>query len=362
MKNNYLRVLFLICLWLVLSMPVMAAEVIELDLETAVDMALENNLDYQVATINYERSKLEYQKKIANSLLQPSQYSKVEAEISLNSAENTYRNTRYQIVNNIINQYTDLWLAGLDLDIKNKSVELEQLRLQEAQAQYEIGDIGSIDLLDQENAYKDARFNLENARDDYQQGIREFMMTLNLEDTQVDNTELLLSDLVYTESWPITEEKALEIALKNSVELRLTKMQLELAEIDLERAAVSAAELDKKIKEKSVEAARLEVEKTRREVVNNTQQTYYQFKQAVKRIDLTKERLTGAEEKYKLREEQYKAGLITRIEVLEYETNMLQARYNYLSAIADYYLQEQNLRQNMGLEAGVVPDEITADN
>lgn len=53
--------------------------------------------------------------------------------------------------------------------------------------------------------------------------------------------------------------------------------------------------------------------------------------------------MKGAEERYRIREQQYAAGLITRVEVLEYELNLLQARYNYYSAIANYYQAENNL-------------------
>jgi len=353
MKFNLIKVIFLSVMLLSLSCSV-SAEAINLDLRSAVNRALENNLDFQIASIELDKSRLEYQKKKANFLLQQSLYSDLEAEISLSSAENTYQNTNNQIIKSTIGQYSGLWLSDLDLEIKNKSVELEKIRLQEAQAQYEIGDIGSINLLEQENAYKDAQFSLETASDDYQQDIKEFIIDLNLGDT-----EFILSELGYTESWQINENEAINTALENSVTLVLKKKQVELAEIDLERAEVSAAELDKKIKEKLAETTRLQEKKSREEIVYNVQQTYYQFKQAVKRIDLTRERLTGAEEKYRLREEQFKAGLITRFEVLEYEINMLQTRYNYLSAIADYYLKEQTLRENMGLKSGVLLDGTT---
>lgn len=353
--NNFLVGLLVLFMLLGISWIVAAEEVIKIDLNSAVDMALKSDLDYKIATINYEKSKLEYEKKKANYLLQQSRYNELEMKMSLKSAENTYQNTRDQLVNDIISQYSNLWLASLDLSIKEKNLKLEDLRLKEAKAQYEIGDIGSIDLLEQENSHKDAQISLENTRDDYQQDKKEFITILRL-----DNKELQLSDLEYSDSWQVTEEEAVKTALKNSINLSLRADQLELAEIDLERARVSAAELDIKIKEKSVEAARLEKEKAREELNNSTQSAYYQFKQAVKKTGLNKERLISAEERYKVIKEQYKIGLITSIEVLEYEINMHQAKYNYLSSIADYYLKEHALRQAMGLKSGVLADETPA--
>lgn len=352
--RKLLNCIALIILVMSVSLPVVSAEVKNLDLESAINIAKEQNQELKLATLNLEKAKLEYQESKANNLLEQSRYNELEAEINLRSAQNTYQDTNYQVVNNTIEQYTSLWLSGLDLKIKDKKVELEKRLLEEAKAQYQIGDIGSVDLLEQENAYKDAQFNLETARDDYLQSIREFKTTLGL-----GEEELVLSDLEYTGSWQITEDEAVNIALEKSVNLQLKNDELKLTKIDLERAEVFSAELDKKIKQIAVEIARVEKESTREEVINTTREAYYQFKQAVKNLELKKERLTEAEEKYNLRKEQYEAGLITSTEVLEYEVNMMETKYDYLSAIADCYLKEQALRQKMNQEFGVLVNDST---
>lgn len=351
MRDIKIRVMVLIIIFISMSFSIIAGEIISVDLNTAVNNALENDLDFKIATINFEKAELEYEKKKANYLLQQSRYNELEMESSYNSAKNIYRNSKNQLINSVITGYTGLWLADLDLQIKNINFQLEEIRLEEAEAQYQIGDIGSIDLLDRENSYKDAQFNLEIANDDYQQDIKEFAIKLNLE-----GKELELASISYSENWQMSEEELINAILENSFDLRSKKDQITLAEIDLERACVSSPELDRKAIKKNLEIAKLELEKNREELIKDTQQSFYQFKRAVKRIELNEERLKGAEEKYKLREEQYMAGLITRIEVLEYEASMLQARYNYLSAVADYYLQKQILRQNMGLGAEVLLD------
>ncbi len=358
MRNKkILRVSLFMFLLISISWSVFAAEVVNIDLKTAINTVLKSDLDYEIATITYDKARLDYEKKKASYLLQQSRYNELEMESSLDSAEYTYQNTKFQLVNNIISEYSKLWLSNLDLEIKNKNMELETLRLEESKAQYEIGDIGSIDLLDQENSYKDAQYNLENARDDYRYSIKEFKTDLQLGDAE----EVELARLKYTKDWQITENEAVDIAMKNSVEIRQKRDQLELAQIDLERAGVSAAELDKQIKAKNVQIAELELEKERKKVERSTQEAHYQFRQSIKKIALNAERLTGAEEKFNLRKEQYEVGLITSIEVLEYEINKLQARYNYLSVIADYYQKEQALRQQMGLGAGVFSNENTGD-
>lgn len=325
----------------------------ELNLKTAVSMALKQNLDLKKASLNLEKSKLEYQKNKANNLLKQSRYNELQAEYQLKSAESNYRNTTYNVVNSTIRQYTDIWLARLDLKIQKKKVELQKQLLAEAKAQYEIGDIGTIDLLEQENSYKDAEFNLETAGDDYQQSMRKFKSNLGLGDS-----ELVLNNIGQPEIWKINEKEALKMALENSIDLKLRTEDLELARLDLERTKVSSPELDIKIKKIALEISLVDKENTLEDIVNSTRETYFQYKQGIKNLELQKERLNEAREKYQLKKEQYEAGLITKTDVLQYETNMIQSESQYKSAISSYYLNEQSLRQAMNLETGVHMNDI----
>lgn len=354
--RKLLNCIALIILVMSVSLPVVSAEVKNLDLESAINIAKEQNLELKLATLNLEKAKLEYQKKKANNLLNQSRYSELQAEYNLNVAENTYQNTINTVINNTIQQYTKLWLYNLDLEVKEKKVEVEKFLLEEAKAQYEIGDIGSVDLLEQENTYKDAEFALETARDDYQQNLREFKTTLGLTET-----EPVLADLKHPEVWQITEKEAINAALENSIELQLKGEELELARIDLERTKVSSAELDKELKKIALELSQVDKEKTKEDIINSVQEAYYQFKQAVKNMGLKKERLTEAQEKYRLVQKQYEIGLLTITDVLQYEINMLQAEYEYKNAIASYYLEEQSLRQTIGLQSEVFANEISED-
>lgn len=353
-KEKAILLTIVILTLIIISFLTFAEETLIVDLNTVIEKIIENDLDYKITTANYEKARLEHEKRKANYLLQQSRYNELEMESSINSAENTYKNAKEQLINSIISEYTDLYLAALDLEIKNINFELAETRLQEAEAQYQIGDIGSIALLDQENSFKDIQFSLQTASDEFQQKMKEFAGKLALNGKKIE-----LVELSYSNEWQVKEEEVIAAILENSFQLYSRGVQLSLAEIDLERAELTAAELDRKIKEKSLEIARLELEKTRDELKESARQSYYQYKQAVKKVDLNRERMRSAEEKYRLREEQYSLGLITKVEVLEYKVSMLQAKYNYLSAVANYYLTERTLKWEMGLETEVLLDENT---
>ena len=349
------KLVILFFLTLSVTTATFAAEINQLDLSTAVNIAIEQNYDLQLARLKLAKAKLEYQRQNASNLLTPSKYSKLSAEFSLAAAENTYQNSLDHVISSTISQYNTIWLANLDLEIKNKQLELAKKELAQAKAQYEIGDIGSIALLEQENKYQDAQFTLEKNHDDYQHNLRTFRITLRLE-----QNELLPEKLAYPTIWEIDEQEAITTALNNSRDLKLREDEIELARIDLERAEVSSSELDWEIKEITLKLTELEKEKTSEEVTTTTQEKYYQFKQTIKDMELKKEQLTEAEEKYLLFDQQHKLGLVTPIELLQYEINLLQAKYRYQAVVANYYLHEQVLKQSINRETGVFLDGTTA--
>ena len=347
MKKVKLSLMILLLLLISCNLTVKGLETSELNLESAVKIVLKKNIDLKKSSLNLEKAKLEYQQNIASNLLQKSNYSKTQAEYQLRLARSNYRKTKYKVVINTIEQYTNLWLSKLDLQIKKKQVKLQEQLLSEAKSQYEIGDIGSIDLLERENAYKDAEFNLENARYDYQHNITIFKTNLGLDE------DPLIKSLKEPNIWLLTEKEVLTTALDNSVNLQLKKEEIELARMNLDRARVSSPELDKKIKEISLKIFQVEEEKIKKEIITSTKTVYYQFKQVIKNLDLKKQRLKEDQKKYQLYQQQYEKGLIKKTDILQYEINKLESKMQYKSAISNYYLNKQSLKQTMNFEAGV---------
>lgn len=356
-KKRMVKMFIFLFILMSLCSTTFALEKIDIDLNTAVERALENNLDLKIAKINLKKVKLEYQQNKAGNLSNVSRYKDLKAEINLKSAENTYQNTEHQVITDTLKQYTNLWLSAYQLKIKTKQVEVNKLLVEEAEAQYKIGDIGTTDLLEDENNYSDAKVSLETAINDYQQDIRELQRGLGLEGEQ----KPILADLELSDSWQVTEDQAVSTALKNSLALVLKEKNLELAQIDGRRAKISAAELDKKVKEQDITAARLDQKNARNDLKSSVQEAYYDYQEAIKKISLNKDIWHEYQQKYKLRKKQYDLGLLTKTDVMQYEVSVMEAEYNYISAIANYYLTKQALQQEMSLQSGVLQNE-TVEN
>jgi outer membrane protein TolC len=352
MKKINLSLMVLLMLIICCNLTVLGSEASDmnnnkLNLEKAVAKALEGDLDLKQASLNLKRARLQYQQNKASNLIQNSRYSESQTEHQLSLIKSNYKNTTYSVVNSTIQQYKNLWLSKLDLQIKEKRVKLQKKLLSEAEAQYEIGDIGSVDLLEAQNSYKDAKFNLETARDDYKQNMKRFKLNLGLEKDPV------LKNLEQPEVWELTEEEAVSTALDNSVNLQLKKQEVELARMNYERAKISSPELEKKIKEVALQISEIEKEKTEKNIISSTEAAYYQFQQAIKNLELKQQRLHEARKKFQIYQQQYEKGLIKKTDIFQYEINKMESQKQYKTAISNYYLKEQSLKQAMNLEAGV---------
>jgi len=231
--------------------------------------------------------------------------------------------------------------------VTGKEVELERKLLEEVKAQVQSGHKGSLDLLQQENKYHNAVFNLEKANDDYYQSFKEFKLELGL--TNQREEELNLTEMDYPKIWEISEEDAIKTAINNSFTLEFSKRQIELNEVDLERAEVAASpKLDLQKLKNNIELANLNYDKAQKELNNSISKQFYAYKQSVSNLDLSQQNLNQAQENNNIIIEQVKAGLKTKSDLLSAEISLLQAEYNLKSAILSYYMNKLNLQQLMG--------------
>jgi len=345
--TNYILLTLLL---IVFSTTFVGAETINISLESALDLALENNLNLKEAKISLEKSKLEYQKSIANNLTTQSDYNELRAKYTLKNAENTYDSTRDSLIKNVVQQYNNLILTKYNLKILEKREKLENKLLEESQAKYEIGDIGNVSLLEQKNNYQDARYNYKSSQDNYEQSLREFKTKIGV--GREDN--LKFAELIKPEIWQVNEDKVLKEALNNSIDLKLKEMNLELARLDKERTEITSSKIDRQIAEKAVEEAEISKKRAKSDIENNSVLAYHDYQQAIEEMQLKNNNFEKAKEDYRLKKEQYNEGLITESELLNYEINKMQAEYDYLSAVTNYINKRIVLRQQMNVELEVI--------
>jgi len=327
--------------------PTQPTEPKEIDLSLAVNLALTNNLNLKIADLDLENAQVDYEKTRADNLLTESRYVELQGDLGLLQAKDNYNQTRNQVIIDVVQKYLQLSQANKNIAVKDKEAELERNLLEEITAQVKAGHKGSLDLLQQENKYRNAIFNLEKANDDYQQSFREFKLELGLNNQGREGFNLI--EINFPEIWKIEEEEALKRAIENSFSLELRRRQIELAEVDLERAEVAASPaLDLRKLRNNIELANLNYKETQKELNNSISEQYYTYKQAINSLDLSQQNLIQAQENNNIITEQVRAGLKTKNDRLSAEIGLLQAEYNLKSTILSYYMNKLNLQQLMG--------------
>ena len=346
-KNILNRTILFFVIFFIFSGTLMGAELKELNLSQAINLALENNLNLKIANLDLENAQIDYEKTKANNLLTKSRYIELQGDLGLLQAKDNYTQTRNQVIIDVVQKYLQLNQAKKNIIAKNKEVELEKNLLEEVKAQVKAGHKGSLDLLRQENKYYNAIFNLEKANDDYHQSFREFKLELGLNNQEEE--EFNLGEVDYPKIWEISEEEVLKKAIENSFVLELRKRQIELAKVDLERAEVAASpELDLRKLRNNIELANLNFNKTQKELNNSIRKQFYTYKQAINNLDLSQQNLNQAQENNTIVVDQVKAGLKTKNDLLSAEISLLQAEHNLKSVILNYYMAKLTMQKLIG--------------
>lgn len=326
--------------------PTQPTEPKEIDLSLAVNLALTNNLNLKIANLDLENAQIDYEKTKASNLLTKSRYIQLQGDLGLLQVKDNYTQTRNQVIIDVVQKYLQLNQAKKNISVTSKKVELEKKLLEEIKAQVQSGYIGNLDLLQQENKYQNAVFNLEKANDDYYQSFREFKLELGL--VNQGEEEFILSVIDFPKAWEISEEEALKKARENSFALELSKRQIELGEVDLERAKVVASpKLDLQKLKNNVALANLNYDKTQKELNNSISKQFYVYKQAINNLNLSKQNLNQAQENNSIIIEQVNAGFKTKSDLLSAEITLLQAGYDLESTILNYYISKLTLQQLM---------------
>lgn len=328
------------------TQPTQPTEPKEIDLSRAVNLALTNNLNLKIANLDLENAQIDYEKTKASNLLTSSRYTKLQGDLGLLQAKDNYTQTRNQVIIDVVQKYLQLNQAKKNISVASKKVELEKKLLEEIKAQVQSGDTGNLDLLQQENKYQNAVFNLKKANDDYHQSFRELKLELGLANQSEE--EFILSVVDFPKAWEISEEEALKKARENSFALELSKRQIELSEVDLKRTeVVESPKLDLQKLKNNVALANLNYDKTQKELNNSISKQFYVYKQAIDNLDLSKQNLNQAQENNSIIVEQVNAGFKTKSDLLSAEITTLQAEYDLESTILNYYISKLTLQQLM---------------
>lgn len=166
-------------------------------------------------------------------------------------------------------------------------------------------------------------------------------------------TSALAEEIPAAEVLTITVDKAIEIAYDNNLSLRMARLELEHAEKQLVKAQADAALAPSPVglrqAEVAVETQRLVLEQTRRQVDLQARSAYYTAISKMQQRAITEKNLDQVEEQLRIITAKHEEGLATRLDVVNSEKGLLQARSSLESALAEEELAVLELKRIMGL-------------
>ncbi len=197
--------------------------------------------------------------------------------------------------------------------------------------------------------------------------------------------------------WCITLEEAINIALKNNTNIRLSELDLKRVEEDIKKARagilpqISASysytrldsslafgftpknrqtyllQLNQTIFDKSVfdaiELAKLSkdlqsylLEDVKRTVELQTKNLFYALLYKKQLVELYKQNISYWEENYKLTSAQYKAGVIPMVNLLRSKAQLESAKAQYEQALSDYKKSLEDFKAYLRIDEDVEPE------
>ncbi|GBC88213.1 Outer membrane protein OprM [bacterium HR13] len=203
--------------------------------------------------------------------------------------------------------------------------------------------------------------------------------------------------LVLSVSWSMTLEEAIDIALKNNTQVKLSELDLKRVEEDIRKAragilpqvslSYSYTKLDKSLAfgftpterqsyvfgvnqsifDKAVfDAIKLSkltkdlqayvLEDVKRTVENQTKQLFYALLYKKEVVKLYKDNLSYWEENYKLTKVQYEAGVVPVVNLLRSKAQLQTAEAQYQQALADYKKSLEDFKAYLRWDEDIQPE------
>lgn len=309
------------------------------------------------------------------------------SDIQENSYYSAVADTRNLIINTIYElkkAYYDTLLARESKHVYEQSVEQYQEQLKRAQAYYQVGTRPKIDVTTAQVNLNNAKLNLIQAENSLKKSYHVLLNVMGIYDPSPEFSLQMNNTLP---EFSLTEEQALDTAMKNRQDLLGYKLKLESARQNVKLSRTGYAPSinatgsygwsggDFPLYDRwSVGAgvsipifSGLSTYNSVKEAQNNMLSAYYnltsaeqdillEIKEAYLNVQDSKSKIpvaeitrTQAQENYELAVGRYKVGVGNYIEVKDAETTLSDAKLAYIQAVFDYTLSIAALNKAMGI-------------
>lgn len=332
-------------LLIVLLLPVGAAGAERtLTIEEAVRLALDADIDYQIALLTWENAEID--DRIARAEGEMTPYEQLQRELTLRRAQNTFSQAKNNLILSVISDYIGLIQAAQQLEIRERQLSLAEAELHRTEQMIAIGNATEQDRLRQINQVVNAELSVEAARRTYETRRNSFLQRLGLS----GDVHLVLEDTLPVRPFAYALDEAIEQAREVSFEVWERQMNLRLAEMDLKSLRTqSPAPLALQKAENNFRIQQLNAEKAEAQFITQFTNQFHAVADTWKQLENAERDYRVAMESYKQTVRQYEAGLKTEQEMAQAEIDRLSAEQSIVDARNNYATQLLELELALGV-------------
>lgn len=318
-------------------------EVLELSLAESTELALENNLDFALITLDLEQAKLGLERA---EIVGDSEMIE-EAKKELEKVSKTYIESKQNLITAVRSMYQEVLEGETNAANRLKASERASDQLKIDQSKYAAGLLSSLDIMRAENSLANAEASYESALVNLATKRMQFNQLLGLPlQQEVVLTEQLLLDFVPFE---LTLEECYALALEVDSSILTAEENLVKAQEGVTAAQspfTPKAELDKALA--AEQKAEIQLEKAKQSLYFKIRSDFYALHDMANTVS-AKEREVELERQILLAEEgKYAAGVISNAQIVAQQEKVARVEQEYSDALLNYNLRRTNLLQQIG--------------
>ena len=300
-----------------------------------INSARENDREYLIAVETYEQAVEDHEKSLIEA---KTEREKLIAEQSFLNSKKSYRNSLLKFYQDIVTLYYSAIDQMLDLKIKENSLKLAEMDLNDKKTLHERGIITYEELEDASISYEKAKLDLEKTNFEYEKTLEDLKWRTSISADVFSTSTLILSPGGLPSSCTFLESD-LDVKIKE-IALEVAKLNLEMAESSYD---TEKAERELKNARRQLDIARRNSMKNYEEKVFNLKYLYENLLIARRAYELERKNLENARKKYEKGIISEKEYMISLNQLLSKERALFQAEKSYMLSLIDFLI-------NSGLE------------
>jgi len=315
-----------------------------LDLAKSIELAKEHSLQLQLARLDLEEARLQFEQAKAMSLVQPSPSKHYQAEANLGITEKNLVLAEQNLALEVEQDYYNYLRTQNLLAVLEEALELAKRQLEVTESRRRVGAATEADVIRAQASVARTEADLAQVRDSHELSRRKFLQSLGLP----VEAGIQLDEGIVAERVSIDLERAIAEALANRVEVAQLDMMIGVAEKEVELATNDYTPGQQLAMAKiALEKARLRRQQLEDNLPLEIRHLYAQLQDAERRLDVSRIGVLEAEETMRTTTALYEVDMATHLDLMGAQANLTKARTDAIHAIFDYNLAKANLYKAM---------------